>query len=70
MADRILRDAELRERVGLGRTTIWRMERAGEFPRRRQIGGNIVGWLSSEVDEWIESRPVADAVASAADEAA
>ena len=46
------------------------MERNGEFPRRRQLVGQRVGWVESEVDGWIADRPVADAVASAADEAA
>jgi prophage regulatory protein len=58
MADQFLRTRETTARVKLGRTTIWRMEKAGTFPRRRQIGNGIVGWLESEVDEWIRSRPV------------
>lgn len=57
---RVLRLPEVEERVGLHRTTIWRHERAGNFPARRQLGTNSVGWLESEVDEWIRSRPIAD----------
>ena len=60
MGERILRQPAVQERTGLGRTTVWRMERDGRFPRRRQIGGGIVGWLASEVDEWIRTRPTAD----------
>jgi prophage regulatory protein len=59
MAERLLRTNEVLDRTGLGRTTVWRMERAGQFPPRRQIGGGIVGWLESEVDAWIHDRPVA-----------
>lgn len=58
MADRILRVRDVTERVGLGRTSLWRKERDGEFPRRRVIGGGIVGYLESEIDDWIKSRPV------------
>jgi len=58
MADRLLSQAEVQERTGTSRTTIWRLERAGEFPRRRQIVGHRVGWLESEVNEWLASRPV------------
>lgn len=58
MADRILRVRDVTERVGLGRTSLWRKERDGEFPRRRVIGGGIVGYLESEIDEWIRTRPV------------
>jgi prophage regulatory protein len=43
--------------TGLSRMTIWRLERAGEFPRRRQLGARSVAWLQSEVDAWIEWRP-------------
>jgi prophage regulatory protein len=45
--------------TGLSRMTIWRLERAGEFPRRRQLGARSVAWLQSDVEQWIESRPVA-----------
>jgi prophage regulatory protein len=58
MAERVLRTAEVQARTGLGRTSVWRREKDGTFPRRRLIGGGIVGWLESEVDEWIRSRPV------------
>ena len=61
MADRFLRSPEVLERVRLGRTTVWRMERDGDFPPRRKIGDGAVGWLESEVDEWIQSRPLASA---------
>jgi prophage regulatory protein len=60
MPDRFLRSPEVTRRVGLSRTSIWRAEKAGRFPPRRVIGGGIVGWLESEVQAWIESRPPAD----------
>ena len=41
---------------GLSRTTIWRLERDGLFPRRRLVTGKIVAWDEAEVDEWIKSR--------------
>ena len=69
MTERILRQSEVLAITGLGRTTIWRLERRGEFPARRRITGNIVGWLASEVEEWMRSRPVAPDVASAESDA-
>ena len=45
--------------VGLSRTTIWRLERRGEFPRRRQVSAQRVGWLRSQIVEFVESRPEA-----------
>ena len=57
---RLLRAAEVVERVGLSRVTIWRREREGDFPRRVRLGGNSVGWLESDIEAWIETRPYAD----------
>lgn len=34
-----------------------RMEKAGQFPTRRRIGPNRVGWLEAEIDQWLRSRP-------------
>lgn len=50
---------EVRGVTGLSRTTVWRLETLGDFPRRRQITSKRVGWLVSEVERWAESRPVA-----------
>lgn len=54
--ERIVRAKELHELTGLSRTTIWRMERKGEFPTRVPLSGNSVGWRYSEVMEWMNSR--------------
>ena len=56
MTDRILRAGAVVKLVGLSRTTIWRMERAGEFPLRRKISQGTVGWLESEVMQWMTER--------------
>jgi predicted DNA-binding transcriptional regulator AlpA len=37
--------------------TIYRLERAGEFPARRRLGRNSVAWLDNDISAWIESRP-------------
>ena len=41
---------------GLSRTTIWRLERDGLFPKRRLLTGKIVAWDEAEIDAWIKSR--------------
>lgn len=56
MSERILREPEVGRVTGLGRTTRYEMERRGEFPRRRQIGLGAVGWLESELLEWMRTR--------------
>lgn len=42
--------------VGLSDTTIWRMERRGEFPRRKQLSKNRVAWIKKDIIDWINSR--------------
>ncbi len=54
--DRFIRERECRELSGLSRTTRWRLERAGQFPRRRQLSPNACGWILSEVVQWMTER--------------
>ncbi len=53
---RIIRKPELYSRIGLSDATMWRLEKAGKFPRRILIGGNSVRWLESEIEEWFEKK--------------
>jgi prophage regulatory protein len=54
--DRILSSVEVEKKVGLCRSTIYRMERRGDFPKRIKITSRRVGWRASEVSEWLDSR--------------
>jgi prophage regulatory protein len=56
VSDTIIRRAERQRRIGLSGSTLDRMERRGEFPRRVQLGPRSVGWRESEVDAWIQNR--------------
>ena len=53
---RVLRFRDVRDRTGLSRSTIWRLERRGMFPPHRQISPNAVGWLEDELNDWIRTR--------------
>ena len=53
----ILRMKQVIKATGLSRTTLWRLERRGDFPKRLRLGPNSTGWLETEVQRWIESRP-------------
>ena len=48
----MLKRSELVKYVGLCYTTIYNLEKRGEFPARRRLCANRVGWLRSEVEEW------------------
>jgi prophage regulatory protein len=54
---KILRARQVTSTTGLSRTTLWRLERRGDFPRRVRLGPNSTGWIESEIQEWIKSRP-------------
>lgn len=53
---RILKAHEVSTRVALTREYLYVLERRGEFPRRVQITPNRIGWLESEVDDWLKER--------------
>ena len=52
----ILREPEVVARTGLSRVTIWRYERRGDFPARRRLGENSIGWIEGEINAWIAGR--------------
>lgn len=58
-SDRLMRLDEVTATVGLDQSTIFRLEQKGRFPRRRKITTRAVGWLASEISEWIAKRPAA-----------
>lgn len=53
---RLLRLPEVRQRVGLSRTEIYRRIRRGDFPAAVPLGQRASAWDSVEVDRWIAER--------------
>ena len=56
---RFLRTKDVCEMLGVHRMTLWKWRREGTFPKGQLIGPRTVGWLESEVEEWMKSRPPA-----------
>lgn len=54
----ILRLSETLRRTGLSRSKLYEMQSAGEFPKSIKLSryGSAVGWLESEVHQWIQAR--------------
>lgn len=50
---RLIRLKEVRFRVGLSRSTIYRRMKEGTFPKAFSLGGPIVAWKEGEIDDWI-----------------
>jgi prophage regulatory protein len=55
---KILSYADLRSQRGISfsKVHLWRLERAGKFPKRVPLGAARHGWLETEVDEWLAAR--------------
>ena len=55
--DRLLRRPEVEQRCQLGRSTIYRLMRLGQFPTPIKIGPRAVRWSEREIEDWMASRP-------------
>ena len=54
---RILNSTEVAKKIGWSKVTVWRMERAGLFPKRINLSDRRVGWAESKIEDWLDSRP-------------
>lgn len=59
MSNEIIRPRDLPRETGLSRTTIWRLEKNGTFPKRIRLSAGAVGYRRAEVEAWRESRQTA-----------
>lgn len=53
---RIVSKRQLKEMVLYSPQHVARLEKAGLFPKRVQLGPNRVGWVEAEVLDWLQSR--------------
>jgi prophage regulatory protein len=56
MPQAILRLPAVKARTGLSRSTIYLRIAEGTFPRPIALGARAVGWLESEIDDWLRQR--------------
>ena len=52
----ILRRPQVQQRTGLSRSTLYQYIKDGEFPRSIALGPRSVGWLESDITDWITER--------------
>jgi len=53
---KIYRLTQVMDCTGLGRSTVYKYIAEGLFPKPIQLGERAVGWLESEVTDWIKAR--------------
>lgn len=52
----VLRLKEVKSRTGLSRSTIYLAVKNDHFPKPINIGIRSVGWIESEINDWILAR--------------
>lgn len=55
MTNRVIRRPEVEALTGIPRSTLYAKIASGDFPAPIKIGQRAVGWLESEVHEWLSS---------------
>ena len=53
MVNTILRLPAVKARTGISRSTIYLRISEGTFPTPVSLGGRAVGWIESEVNDWL-----------------
>ena len=56
MATAILRLPDVKSRTGLSRSTIYLRIKEGKFPYPINLGSRAVGWIESDIDDWLDQR--------------
>lgn len=56
MATAILRLPAVKARTGLSRSTIYLRISEGSFPSPVSLGGRAVGWIESEINDWLNQK--------------
>ena len=58
MPTQVLRLRDVILRTGISRSTIYERMSRGAFPKPIRLGERAVGWRDSDIEAWIESRPL------------
>lgn len=53
---KVLRLHQVMETTGLSRSTVYKYISEGAFPKPLSLGERCVGWLESEVHDWLLTR--------------
>ena len=61
----ILRRKQVEARTGLSRSTIYLRVNQGTFPKPVNLGARAVGWIESEISDWLTHRIEASRTAGA-----
>jgi len=51
-----MRLKEITEKTGLAKSTIYNLISQGKFPKQIDLGARSVGWVDTEIEEWLEEK--------------
>ncbi|MCC5993756.1 MAG: AlpA family transcriptional regulator [Rhodobacteraceae bacterium] len=58
MSTQILRMREVIQRIGLSRSTIYKLMENNDFPKPMKLGSQAIGWRDTDIETWISNRPI------------
>jgi prophage regulatory protein len=54
MSKKFIRLPEVKNKTGLSRSSIYLRMSNEEFPQSISLGSRAIGWLESDINEWLE----------------
>ncbi|MGF1869698.1 helix-turn-helix transcriptional regulator [Photobacterium indicum] len=64
MSNRIIRLPEVKEKTGLSRSSIYLRMSKGDFPQSISLGERAIGWVETDVEQWLDERIAASKAAN------
>jgi prophage regulatory protein len=58
-ANTLIRIKDLIKIIPISRASIWRLSRAGKFPRPIRLAVRTTAWRKSEIEAWLREREAA-----------
>lgn len=56
MSIKFIRLPEVKDKTGLSRSSIYLRMSKGEFPQSISLGDRAIGWLESDIEQWLEDK--------------
>jgi prophage regulatory protein len=56
MSNKIIRLPAVKDKTGISRSSIYLRMSKGEFPKSISLGDRAIGWLESDIEQWLEDK--------------
>ena len=65
MSNKIIRLPAVKEKTGLSRSSIYLRMTKNDFPKSISLGDRAIGWLESDIEQWLDDKIAASKSAGA-----